>query len=103
MLHWHGDTFDLPAGAQLLASSANYPHQAFSIGRALALQFHVEVEPVGLEQWFIGFTGDLRRHGPNTLKQLRLDTCAEAQGVKARCEAFIRRWLDLVELSERAA
>jgi GMP synthase (glutamine-hydrolysing) len=43
--HWHGDTFDLPAGAVLLASSAAYPHQAFRAGaRAYAFQFHVEVD-----------------------------------------------------------
>jgi len=44
VLHWHGDTFDLPAGAELLASSDAYPHQAFRIGeRAYGLQFHVEI------------------------------------------------------------
>jgi GMP synthase (glutamine-hydrolysing) len=43
VLHWHGDTFDLPAGATLLASSTEYPHQAFRFGRrAYGLQFHVE-------------------------------------------------------------
>jgi GMP synthase (glutamine-hydrolysing) len=102
-LHWHGDTFDLPAGARLLASSADYPHQAFSLGRALALQFHVEIEPVGLEQWFVAFTGDIRKHGSNTLKSLRQDTRDEAPGVKARGEVFLRRWLDSVSLSQRAA
>jgi GMP synthase (glutamine-hydrolysing) len=103
VLHWHGDTFDLPAGARLLASSTDYPHQAFSLGRALALQFHVEVEPSALEQWFVGFTSDIRKHGSNTLKSLRQDTRNEALGVKARGEAFLRRWLDLVSLSQRAA
>ncbi len=44
VIHWHGDTFDLPAGARLLASSEAYPHQAFRIGRhAYGLQFHVEI------------------------------------------------------------
>ena len=34
VLHWHNDTFELPAGATLLASSARYAHQAFRVGRA---------------------------------------------------------------------
>ena len=103
VLHWHGDTFDLPIGALLLASSDDYPHQAFSMGRALALQFHVEVEPVGLEQWFVGFASDIRNHGSNALKRLRQDTHDEAPGLKARGEAFLRRWLDSVSLSRQAA
>ncbi|WP_077145921.1 glutamine amidotransferase [Sphingopyxis sp. KK2] len=44
VLHWHGDTFDLPEDVELLASSAAYPHQAFRRGRhILALQFHAEM------------------------------------------------------------
>lgn len=44
LLHWHGDTFDLPVGAELLASTAAYPHQAFRRGaNILALQFHAEM------------------------------------------------------------
>ena len=45
VLHWHGDTFDLPRGATWLAETAVTPHQAFSTnkGKVLALQFHVIV------------------------------------------------------------
>ena len=46
VFHWHGDTFDLPAGAILLCSSAITPVQAFLTDeRLLALQFHLEVKP----------------------------------------------------------
>jgi GMP synthase-like glutamine amidotransferase len=40
-LQWHGDTFDVPAGATLLASSPAYANQAFSYRNAYALQFHL--------------------------------------------------------------
>jgi GMP synthase (glutamine-hydrolysing) len=44
ILHWHGDTFTLPAGVEWLASSPLYPHQAFRRGsNLLALQFHAEM------------------------------------------------------------
>jgi GMP synthase (glutamine-hydrolysing) len=60
VLNWHGDTFDLPKGAQLLASSARYEHQAFSYGNhGLALQFHLEASASGLERWYVGHTGEL--------------------------------------------
>jgi GMP synthase (glutamine-hydrolysing) len=42
-LQWHGDTFDLPEGAVLLAGSAAYPHQAFRFEQAYGIQFHLEV------------------------------------------------------------
>jgi GMP synthase-like glutamine amidotransferase len=51
-LQWHGDTFDLPDGAVLLASSPIAPHQAFRVGaHAYGVQFHLEVTPQMARQW----------------------------------------------------
>ncbi len=45
-LHWHGDTFELPATASVIASSSAYPNQAFTFGEnCLGLQFHLELTP----------------------------------------------------------
>ncbi len=52
VFHWHGDTFDLPGGAMLLASSADYPHQAFRFGKcAYGLQFHIEPDAKMWSAW----------------------------------------------------
>jgi GMP synthase (glutamine-hydrolysing) len=51
-MHWHEDTFSLPAGSVLLARSELYPHQAFRHGeRAYGLQFHVEITPAVAARW----------------------------------------------------
>jgi len=48
----HGDTFDLPNRAVRLASSDLYPNQAFRYGtRVYALQFHIEVTPIIVQEW----------------------------------------------------
>jgi GMP synthase-like glutamine amidotransferase len=61
VFHWHGDTFDLPPGSMLLASSVQYRNQAFRSGdRIYGFQFHVEVTQEMITQWFEGtreFTG----------------------------------------------
>ncbi len=49
---WHNDSFALPAGSTLLASSAVCPHQAFRYGAyAYGLQFHPEVTSAIVEAW----------------------------------------------------
>jgi len=50
VFHWHGDTFDIPAGSRLLVSSSLTPNQAFLYGdKVLGLQFHLEVTTVSLQ------------------------------------------------------
>jgi GMP synthase (glutamine-hydrolysing) len=51
VLHWHGDVFDLPDGAQSLASSARTEHQAFRTGNAWGVLFHPEADFALVEAW----------------------------------------------------
>jgi len=51
VLHWHGDVFDLPDGAQPLASSARTEHQAFRAANAWGVLFHPEADFALVEAW----------------------------------------------------
>lgn len=51
VLHWHGDVFDLPTGAQPLASSTQTEHQAFRAGNAWGVLFHPEADTALVETW----------------------------------------------------
>jgi GMP synthase (glutamine-hydrolysing) len=52
VLHWHGDTFDLPPGAVHLASTPVCRHQAFRLGRRqFGFQFHCELEASSIAVW----------------------------------------------------
>jgi GMP synthase (glutamine-hydrolysing) len=50
-LQWHGDTFDLPHDAVRLAGSPAYPNQAFRVGKAYGVQFHLEVSAEIAREW----------------------------------------------------
>jgi GMP synthase (glutamine-hydrolysing) len=98
-LQWHGDTFDLPDGATLLARSPAYPSQAFRVGRSYGLQFHVEVTPELATQW-----GDVPAYadsleaikGPGALDRLVAELAADAGSTLPLARRLFGRWLELV-------
>jgi GMP synthase-like glutamine amidotransferase len=57
VFQWHGDTFTLPQGSKLLAYNEKY-FQAFRIGSALGIQFHVEVDSRMIREWIDAYGGD---------------------------------------------
>jgi GMP synthase (glutamine-hydrolysing) len=68
--HWHDDTFESVPGAQVLASSARYPQQAFRVGNSYGVQFHPEVDVDLLERWVRASPEDVARVGLDTEKFL---------------------------------
>ena len=94
VLHWHGDTFDLPEGAELLASTELTPHQAFRWKqRGLALQFHPEVTVQGMERWYIGHATDISLMENTSVKSLREQTQQHAYNLEVHGARFMEEWL----------
>ncbi|MEY4765217.1 MAG: hypothetical protein RI907_1890 [Pseudomonadota bacterium] len=93
VLHWHGDTFDLPAGAALLASTDLVRNQVFTVGRqVLGLQCHLEAEPDQLERWLIGHTMELDKAGVS-LPALREAARQWGPALAQASQAVFMRWL----------
>jgi len=95
VLHWHGDNFELPKGALSLASSENCPCQAFAIGdHALGLQFHLEVPPEQLEQWFVGHIVEIGSARGVEVTQMRADTREYGPALARTAPRVFEHWLD---------
>jgi len=95
VLHWHGDTFDLPSGARHLASSEITDNQAFSYAdKALALQFHLEVDPVEIERWLIGHAHEISASKGVSPGLIRADTQRHGARVAACAQKSMLQWLE---------
>jgi GMP synthase (glutamine-hydrolysing) len=97
VLHWHGDAFTLPQGAERLAFTGICPNQAFSKGPAvLGFQFHPEAAVAGFERWLIGHAAEIAGAGlsPN---DLRRDTQLYAPVAAERGRRVLEEWLANLE------
>ena len=59
VFQWHGDTYDLPKGAVILSKSKLYPVQAFRVGSAVGIQFHLEVSEDMIMNWIEEYKSEL--------------------------------------------
>ncbi len=95
VLHWHGDTFDLPRGAVHLAQTERYRHQAFAWGtHGLALQFHLEIEAAGLERWYIGHACEIAGTPGLSVPVLRGEAEHWAPPLAPLAARAVEAWLD---------
>jgi GMP synthase-like glutamine amidotransferase len=94
VFHWHGETFELPAGALHAARSAGCGNQAFALGaRAVGLQFHLETTPQAARGLVAHCAGDL---APGTWVQT-------PEAMLAEPRRFERVNAVMTELAERLA
>ncbi|HNX40195.1 MAG TPA: type 1 glutamine amidotransferase [Methanothrix sp.] len=89
--HWHGDTFAIPPGALRAAYSRGCANQAFVLGRAVGLQFHLESSEESLEHLLENCAGELAE-GDSPYVQNGVELAAGGQhfaGMRCLMEAFL--------------
>ena len=62
-LHWHGDTFEIPPGAAWMAESDACENQAFLLGKAIGLQFHLEASMASIDDLITNCSHELAGGG----------------------------------------
>ncbi len=99
MLHWHGDTFDLPERATLLASTDEVPHQIYEWGRSvLAFQCHPEARAGDIESWLIGHACEIAATAGASVEGLRSETARLGPALSGCARRMFDDWLSAVGL-----
>lgn len=95
--HWHSCTFELPAGATLLASSQASPNQIFRAGRhAYGLQCHLEVSTELVREWLDvpAYAESLERvRGRGSSDSLLAELSAGESSIRSLARTLFERWL----------
>ncbi|HEY1338759.1 MAG TPA: type 1 glutamine amidotransferase [Bryobacteraceae bacterium] len=97
VFHWHSETFDLPPGAVLLASSELCRHQAFRLGNNVyGFQFHLEVTPEMIADWQCqdANCGDVRE------LEAPIDPFYNAARLQVCANEMFGRWAELLCTSQ---
>jgi GMP synthase (glutamine-hydrolysing) len=93
VFQWHGDTFDLPAGAVHLARSPLCANQAFRFGqRAWALQFHLEMTPAMVDDWLQGGADEVEQTDYIDSQAIRQAVPQEMPKLQALCGQVLTRF-----------
>lgn len=93
--HWHGDSFSLPPGVELLLSSCCYPHQAWRYGKTLAMQFHIEVTADMVREWTQLYASDLAQGGScnQTVDEITRDLETRIPALQQLADSLFEHWL----------
>lgn len=93
LMQWHFDTFELPAGAELLMTSQTCHNQCYRIGRNIyGLQFHPEVTPVMVHRWLAFKTPWIEEHYPSLFEDLETQIALHWPQAAQFAECITRAW-----------
>jgi len=100
VMHWHNDTFSLPDGATLLASTAACEVQAFSWQQSLAIQFHAELDMKKFEQWILGHAVEILQCEHQCLSHLREGSKMYGVFLAEQASQLMENWLTSLAAKE---
>lgn len=93
VFQWHGDTYDLPANATILARSSLYP-QAFRIGSAVGVQFHLEVDEKLIRTWMKEYDKEVKAEKMNECDVL--GSPGDLESLAKKCQLVYRNFAMMV-------
>jgi GMP synthase (glutamine-hydrolysing) len=97
VFEWHEDTFDLPAGADLLVAGDEVPMQAFRLGStAWGVQFHFEADADGVEAWLRVAEPTLSRVWKRTADDVRDELRSYLPAQQQRSRVLLAAFADQV-------
>jgi GMP synthase (glutamine-hydrolysing) len=95
VFQWHEDTFEIPHGATLIATSPLVPYQAFRYGdNAYGLQFHLEVTGEMIREWMKTYDEEFEGSHPSPLSKQKIlsDTEVKIEPYKKRGTKFLKNF-----------
>lgn len=95
LFHWHGETFSIPDGAEVILESEHCAHQAFAIGNTLALQCHVEMTLPMVGEWAALYEHELQETSATvqSAAQMTADLPARIAAARHVADSVYQRWL----------
>jgi len=98
LFHWHGETFSIPAGAELILENDNCAHQAFTLGNTLALQCHVEMTAPMVSEWAALYKDELQEVTATVQSQAQItaELTTRISAAQQVADRLYQRWLTAV-------
>ena len=95
LFHWHGETFSIPEGAELILENDNCVHQAFAIGNTLALQCHVEMTAPMVSEWAALYKDELQAVTATVQSEEQMTTqlAEKVSAAQQVADRLYQRWL----------
>jgi GMP synthase-like glutamine amidotransferase len=95
LFHWHGETFSIPEGAEVILENNHCAHQAFALGNTLALQCHIEMMEPMVSEWATLYAHELQQtsNSVQSAAQMTTDLPEKISAAQQLADHAYLRWL----------